>query len=175
MRTDSLLWLQGEWTSLHSAASGCHLPVVRALVSAARQQQESERGSSGPSGDKRDVLRELLEAKTPSGTTALTIAAAKGASSTIYCVAILTAVSPGAHESLRHASEWFRVLSFSCCVDRQCPQSHRSVLHVDSFGFLPGCAWAPNRIQTREPTPTTVPSSLRDTYCIVLTAVLCYL
>ncbi|PHJ19284.1 ankyrin repeat-containing protein [Cystoisospora suis] len=69
---------EGEWTPLHSAASGGHLPVVRALISAAQQQQKSEWGSSGSSGDKRDVLRELLEAKTPSGTTALTIAAAKG-------------------------------------------------------------------------------------------------
>ncbi|CBZ55703.1 hypothetical protein NCLIV_061280 [Neospora caninum Liverpool] len=70
--------LEGGWTPLLSASSAGHLPVVEALIEAARTRQASGPAAQADLQPNREIVKELLEAKTPSGGTALTTAAAKG-------------------------------------------------------------------------------------------------
>nr|CEL70445.1 TPA: ankyrin repeat-containing protein [Neospora caninum Liverpool] len=69
---------EGGWTPLLSASSAGHLPVVEALIEAARTRQASGPAAQADLQPNREIVKELLEAKTPSGGTALTTAAAKG-------------------------------------------------------------------------------------------------
>ncbi|KFH15731.1 ankyrin repeat-containing protein [Toxoplasma gondii MAS] len=72
---------EGHWTPLLSAASAGHLGVVKALIEAAEKASHEEGLSISEAADQQastEVVKELLEARTPSGGTALTTAAAKG-------------------------------------------------------------------------------------------------